>query len=186
MPTALIRSKMSRSRPDRSDSANHSCKRSAENAAAESASFHRLQISANTTIAASSNPTKRIMMVPTCWGCVRNGIGSLLSGRMVFMQETPKVTCTWSRTGPERFKARLDMRSSSQASGREFPARSPASSLYPSAVTQAVRGTLPLRHIVGDHARRLHCRLAELGIARNLALNALALGMQDITQALEF
>ena len=119
MPTALIRSKMSRSRPDRSDSANHSCKRSAENAAAESASFHRLQISANTTIAASSNPTKRIMMVPTCWGCVRNGIGSLLSGRMVFMQETPKVTCTWSRTGPERFKARLDMMSSSQASGRE-------------------------------------------------------------------
>jgi len=125
MPTALIRSKMSRSRPDRSDSANHSCKRSAENAAAESASFHRLQISANTTIAASSNPTKRIMMVPTCWGCVRNGIGSLLSGRMVFMQETPKVTCTWSRTRPERFKARLDMMSSSQASGRQFPARSP-------------------------------------------------------------
>jgi hypothetical protein len=121
MLTAPIRSRMSRSRPDRSDSANHSCKRSAENAPAESASFHRLQISANTTIAASSNPTKRIMMVPTCWDCVRNGIGSLLSGRMVFMQEIPEVTCTWSRTGPERFKARLDMMSSSQASSRKNP-----------------------------------------------------------------
>jgi len=44
------------------------------------------------------------MMVPICWGCVRNGIGSLLSGRTVFMQGIPKLTCTWSRAGPGRFK----------------------------------------------------------------------------------
>jgi len=54
-----------------------------------------------------------------------------------------------------------------------------------SAVAQAVRRALPLRDIVGDHAGRFHRRLAELGITRNLALNALPLGMQDIAQALK-
>ena len=46
-----------------------------------------------------------------------------------------------------------------------------------SAVAQSFRGTLPLRDIVGDHAGRFHCGLAELGIARNFALNALTFGM---------
>src|ERR1700681_2040241 len=55
-----------------------------------------------------------------------------------------------------------------------------------SAVAKAVRGAFPLRHIIGDHARGLHGRLAELGIAGDLALDALAFGMQQVAQAFEF
>src|SRR5207344_3401788 len=54
-----------------------------------------------------------------------------------------------------------------------------------SPVAQAVGGALPLRDVVGDHAGRLHRRLAELGIAGNLALDALAFGMQQIAEAFE-
>src|SRR4051794_4739215 len=54
-----------------------------------------------------------------------------------------------------------------------------------STVAQAVGGALPLRDVVGDHARRLHRGLAELGVAGDLALDALALGMQQVAQALE-
>jgi hypothetical protein len=54
------------------------------------------------------------------------------------------------------------------------------------AVAQSVCGALPLRDVVGDHAGRLHRGLAELRIAGNLALNALAFGMQEVAQALEF
>ena len=54
------------------------------------------------------------------------------------------------------------------------------------AVAQSVGGALPLRDVVGDHARRLHRGLAELGIAGDLALNALAFGMQQVAQAFEF
>src|ERR1700674_5480171 len=54
-----------------------------------------------------------------------------------------------------------------------------------SAVAKAVRGAFPLRHIIGDHARGLHGRLAELGIAGDLALDALAFGMQQVAEALE-
>src|SRR5216683_4317578 len=54
-----------------------------------------------------------------------------------------------------------------------------------SAVAKAVRGAFPLRHIIGDHARGLHRLLAELGVAGDLALDALAFGMQQVAQALE-
>ena len=120
---APIRLRVSRSRPDKSDSANHSLKRLVEMRPARAVLFvHRLQISASTTIAASSKPTNRIMMVPTCWGCGCSGIGSLLSGRIVFMQEIPKVTCTWSSTGSERFKARNPQsRRHLKTLGREIP-----------------------------------------------------------------
>ena len=55
-----------------------------------------------------------------------------------------------------------------------------------SAVAQAVGGPFPLIDVVGDHARRLHRGLAELGIAGNLALDALAFGMQQVAQAFQF
>src|SRR5216684_8957540 len=42
-----------------------------------------------------------------------------------------------------------------------------------SAVAKPVGGAFPLRHIVGDHAGGFHRGLAELGIAGDLALNAL-------------
>jgi len=50
---------------------------------------------------------------------------------------------------------------------------------------EAVGGALPLVDVVGDHARRLHRGLAELGVAGDFALDALALGMQQVAQALE-
>jgi hypothetical protein len=54
-----------------------------------------------------------------------------------------------------------------------------------SAVAKPVRGAFPLRDIVGDHARRFHGGLAELGIAGNLALYALTLGVLQVAQAFE-
>ncbi len=42
-----------------------------------------------------------------------------------------------------------------------------------SPVAQAVRRAFPLRDVVGDHAGRLHGRLAELGVAGNLPLHPL-------------
>src|SRR5258708_23873564 len=38
-----------------------------------------------------------------------------------------------------------------------------------SAVAKPVRGAFPLRHIVGDHARRFHGGLAVFGTSRKLA-----------------
>src|SRR6185437_16483686 len=52
-------------------------------------------------------------------------------------------------------------------------------------IAQAVGAALPLVHIVGDHARGLHRGLAELGVARDLALDTLAFGMEQVAQALE-
>jgi hypothetical protein len=46
----------------------------------------RLQISARATIAADSRPTKRIVMVAILYGGLRSGMGSLVSGRALFMQ----------------------------------------------------------------------------------------------------
>src|SRR5580693_10749445 len=54
-----------------------------------------------------------------------------------------------------------------------------------SAVAESVRGALPLRDVVGDHAGGFHRGLAELGIAGNLALYALTFGMQQVAQALK-
>jgi hypothetical protein len=55
-----------------------------------------------------------------------------------------------------------------------------------SAVAQTVGGAFPQRDIVCDHAGRLHCRLAELGITRNLALHTLPFGVEQLAQALQF
>ena len=55
-----------------------------------------------------------------------------------------------------------------------------------SAIAKPVRSAFPLRDIVGDHARRFHGGLAELGIAGNLALHALTFGVEQVPQAFEF
>src|SRR5262245_54086586 len=47
-----------------------------------------------------------------------------------------------------------------------------------SGVAKPVGGAFPLRDVVGDHAGGLHRGVAELGIAGNLALDALAFCMQ--------
>src|SRR6185369_15617120 len=44
----------------------------------------------------------------------------------------------------------------------------------------------PCLHAVGDDAGGMHRRLAELGIASDLALHTLALALQRVAQALEF
>jgi hypothetical protein len=47
-------------------------------------------------MAASSNPTNRIMMVPIWCGEFRNGMGSVLSGRTLFMQMfPPNLPAAW-------------------------------------------------------------------------------------------
>src|SRR5947199_4980813 len=55
-----------------------------------------------------------------------------------------------------------------------------------SPVAQAVGGALPLRDVLGDDAGRLHRGLAELGIAGDLALDALSFRMQQVAQAFQF
>ena len=57
---------------------------------------------------------------------------------------------------------------------------------YGSAVAKAVRRAFPLRYVVGDHARGFHRGLTELGIAGDLALDALAFGVQQVAQGFEF
>ena len=84
MPTAPIRSKACRSPADNSAFANY--RRESTGSPRKN---QRLQISARTTTAASSSPTNRIMMVPIWCGELRNGIGSVLSGRTLFMQMFP-------------------------------------------------------------------------------------------------
>src|SRR3981081_3322817 len=49
----------------------------------------RLQASARATTATNSSPINRIMMMPIPGGELRNGIGSVLLGRMLFMKICP-------------------------------------------------------------------------------------------------
>src|SRR5579864_6257022 len=138
-------------------------------------------------------------------------MGSLLSGRTVFMQVFPGLppldgACTWSRAGPGRFKRlkakpRRDFPPALVADGECPKMRHSGSGLldHPgmtrvaiegwnesrSAVAQSMRGALPLRDVVGDHAGRFHRRLAELGIARDFTLDALTFVMQQVAKALK-
>ena len=89
MPTAPIRSITPGSRADRSGFANHNAQSRIENTIFRR--NQRLQISARTTTAISNNPTNRIMMVPIFGDVVRNGIGSVLSGRMLCMKSPRKI-----------------------------------------------------------------------------------------------
>jgi hypothetical protein len=50
----------------------------------------RFQISASTTTATVNSPTNRIMIVPIGGGVVRNGMGSALSGRTLFIELGPR------------------------------------------------------------------------------------------------
>ena len=86
MPTALIRSKQRQSPADKSGLANHN-HRNPKN--------QRLHAKASATTATNSSPTNRITMVPIPRGELRNGIGSILSGRTLVMKIFP----------PERFAA---------------------------------------------------------------------------------
>src|SRR5262245_57243693 len=49
----------------------------------------------------------------------------------------------------------------------------------------AVDGALPLRHAVGDDFGRFHRRVAQLHVAGDLALDAVALAAQEVTQPLQ-
>src|SRR3981189_519471 len=94
----------------------------------------------------------------------------------------PRSVRSLSRPGCGKFKQPLQKETAALPWGRR---RNLASNVG-SAIAEAVRGAFPLRHIIGDHARGLHGGLAELGIAGNLALDALTFGMQQVAQALEF
>jgi hypothetical protein len=108
MPTAPIRSKQRRSPTVRSPSANHNSQIARKCPPGD----QRLQASASTTIASNNSPANRSMMVPIRCGERRKGIGSVLSGRMVFIKRWGPANlaardgaCTWSRSGHRRFKA---------------------------------------------------------------------------------
>src|ERR1700730_4509579 len=132
------------------------------------------------------------MMVPIRCGEGRSGIGSGVSGRMLSMDESPCAptsgACPWSRVGIDTFKliegffvwfSSLAWNRNRRApSGR----RRRLTRCGRSGVAQPVGGALPLLDVVGDHPRRLHRGLAQLRIAGNLALHALAFGVKHLAQ----
>jgi hypothetical protein len=112
---------------------------------------------------------------------------------------------TWSRAGRIKFnggsgndqcrgRSRADQgdRSGSRAGKRKRRApdlEGGGSTRRPrtvSAVAQTIGRAFPQRDIVCDHAGRLHRRLAELGITRNLALHTLPFGVEQLAEALQF
>src|SRR5437660_8985425 len=80
----------------------------------------------------------------------------------------------------------LFMRLLTRWARRERAFSHPTARRLGSPVAQAVGGAFPLRDVLGDDAGRLHRGLAELGVAGDLALDALALGMQQVAQAFQF
>ena len=96
----------------------------------------------------------------------------------------PLAARSWSPPAAIKFKSNCELFARENAAASGGRRRHPLSKN--SAVAQAVGSALPLVDVVGDHARRLHCGLAELGVARDLALDTLAFGMQQVAQALEF
>ena len=135
----------------------------------------RLQISASATTAASSRPTKRIMMLPILCGGLRNGIGSLLSGRKLFMRVCPRIGCRvtatapWSRSGPGRFKGAVlwpprclgaNRDPAHQMRGGLSPACAPNQTKPPRSVKAARRRgsrTMPDQLLRSPSAARFHC-----------------------------
>jgi hypothetical protein len=192
MPTAPIRSKLRRSPTVRSPSANHNGGIARKWLPRD----QRLQASASTTIASTNSPTKRSMMLPTRCGERRKGIGSVLSGRMVFIKrwgpanlaarDAPALGRGPDTAGSKRFQCHetCDETAAPPRKGRRRPSGSGRT--RKSAVAKAFGGAFPLRHVIGDHPRGFHRGLAELGIAGDFALYALAFGMQQVAQALEF
>ena len=131
-------------------------------------------------------------MVPIRCGELRSGMGSVLSGRMVFMKmvpanlPTPDAASALVAAGARKFKASLAVPDETAALQRERGGIEIEQDSRKSAVAKAVRGAFPLRDVVGDHAGGFHRGLAELGIAGDFALHALAFGMQQVAQAFEF
>ena len=186
MPTASIRSKAPRSPAAKSRLANHEADR------ATICDDQRLQISARTATDTSSSPTNRIMMVPMRAAnaatesdryCPAECFPSKISPKF---QPPPRWRLPWSRLAAGKFKISSSQMKPPRSRIREAAAGQVLTSRERSAVAQPVGGAFPLRDIVGDHAGGFHRGLAELGIAGNLALNALAFGMQQVAQAFEF
>ena len=149
-------------------------------------------------------------MVPIRCGEGRNGIGSVLSGRIVFMKIPGKEpplrpgACSWSRPGSGKFNESGKVQSLAGLKPGKIkgmpaetkPPRCPdegqaaaievGEDLRQSAVAKAFGGAFPLRHVIGDHAGRFHRGLAQLGIAGDFALHPLTFGMQQVAQAFEF
>lgn len=188
MPTAAIRS-----RPRRSPADSQGWPHITPARSASLAKNQRLHIRVSTTTASTSRPTNRIMMVPRR-GRTLNGRGP--TGRTVFITRGPPTICR-RRLTHAFARLRDHRRQNHPKKTAALPLRKAAGIDYPnggrvnerpaaSAVTQAVRGAFPLRHIIGDHARGFHRRLAELGVTGNLALDALTFGVQQVAQAFQF
>jgi hypothetical protein len=116
MPTALIRWMARRWPADRSGFANHISR-----IQSASAPNQRLQTSARTTTARNSSPTNRIMMVPIRGGECRNGMGSVLSGRMLCMDELspPRELSVLVAAGARQVQRPGSQRPSSQRPGSQ-------------------------------------------------------------------
>src|SRR5436190_704399 len=127
-----------------------------------------------------------------------NGIESVLSGRTLSMKTTPDLPMesqvpkgppAGGRSSSRRAGFKLIQINLAKRNRRApLPGGGGRSNLDDrrSAVAEPVGGVLPLRDIVGDHPRRFHRGLAELRVARDFALNALAFGVQQVAQAFEF
>ena len=77
----------------------------------------RFQISTITTVAAASNPTNRIMIVPTLCCDRRSGIGSVLSGRTLCIDVPRNAQPRRCGTGPWSRPRRLKFKSNSITPG---------------------------------------------------------------------
>ena len=197
---------------DESDFANHSAKSSRLRSCANFAIGPRRKISAapdqrQRQHRGHQQPDKADHDGAHPCGGLRIGMGSLLSGRMLFMQVSPEIcrrrrrlllVAAWTREfkgacdafaarnriTPDQVRALRLKRSHKTARPLRSAAESPG--IGRSAVAKAVRGALPLRDIVGDHPGRFHRGLAELGIAGDFALDALTFGVQQVAQAFQF
>ena len=109
------------------------------------------------------------MMVPSRGGDVRSGIGSVLSGRIVFTD----VLSTGRPTVTTRYLALVATRAAKvhgdlSNANRRTPLRGGGGHAVGAenlVVTQVLGGVLPLRDVFRDHPRRLHRGLTQLGIA---------------------
>ena len=125
-------------------------------------------------------------MVPIRCGEFRNGIGSVLSGRTLSCRYVPELPMRPALVAARLGKFKALAPNETAALPLRGGGGNRIADVNGSAVAQAVGGAFPLRDVVGDHAGRFHRGLAELGVAGNLALDALAFGMQQVAQAFQF
>ena len=118
----------------------------------------------------------------------RNRIGIVRPNALHEILSPPRMRLLLVAAGLGKFKGELQLSSRNETAALRVAGRRRYDDECDgrSAVAQAVGGAFPLRDIVGDHAGGFHRGLAELGIAGDLALDALAFGMQQVAQAFEF